>query len=137
MRLGDIGDAREAGAAPGGLLVHVAPVAVFDRHGERAGSVRNIVLDRRTGSARLAILSLGGLLPIGERLYPVPWDLLRYDERNRGYLLLLDRSLFQRAPGFTPGEEPTFDGAYESLVRRHYRSGPFPGEEARRATAGR
>ena len=77
-------------------------------------------MDKRGGQVRLALVALGGLFPIGERLYPLPWRALVYDADRQGHILAVEKGALRKAPSFIPGQEPKFDHSYEELVERHY-----------------
>ena len=43
-------------------------------------------------------MSFGGFLGIGERFHPMPWSMLEYDIERDGYVVLLDKSVLEKAP---------------------------------------
>jgi sporulation protein YlmC with PRC-barrel domain len=57
---------------------------VYDRQGERLGSVYNFMVDKRSGKVEYAVLSFGGFLGIGDSYYPLPWKALTYDTGQGG-----------------------------------------------------
>jgi sporulation protein YlmC with PRC-barrel domain len=59
---------------------------VFDRHGDKLGTIHNFMVDKRKGQVVYAVLRHGGgFLGLGERYYPLEWDQLTYDTRLEGY----------------------------------------------------
>ena len=59
---------------------------VYDRHGDKLGTVHNFMVDKRKGHVVYAVLKHGGgFLGMGERYYPLEWDQLTYDTRLDGY----------------------------------------------------
>jgi sporulation protein YlmC with PRC-barrel domain len=72
--------------------------AVYDRRGERLGSVHHLMIDKYTGQVAYAVMSFGGFLGIGESYYPLPWKMLTYDIRLGGYVVDLDRNRLEGAP---------------------------------------
>jgi sporulation protein YlmC with PRC-barrel domain len=69
------------------------------KSGDKVGDIRDLVIDDN-GAVRLAIVSTGGLLGVGDRLHAVPWDLLvpgMHDDR----ILDIDKARLKDAPGFT------------------------------------
>src|SRR5690242_913875 len=48
---------------------------VRTKTGEKIGDIRDLVLDG-TGRVRLAIVSTGGFLGLGDTLHAVPWDVM-------------------------------------------------------------
>src|SRR4051812_16174717 len=57
----------------------VEGTAVYNRQGERLGSVYNFMVDKRSGQVAYAVLSFGSFLGIGDSYYPLPWKSLKYD----------------------------------------------------------
>jgi sporulation protein YlmC with PRC-barrel domain len=97
----------------------VAGAAVFNRDGERVGSIRTVMLNKRNGRVAYAVLESGGFLGIGADFYPVPWEALRYDTSLGGYRV--DRNDFTDAPRYPQGSEPDWrDRLFHAGVRDYY-----------------
>ena len=62
----------------------VEGTAVYNRQGERLGTVHNFMVDKSTGQVAYAVMSFGGFLGIGESYHPLPWRVLNYDTRQGG-----------------------------------------------------
>jgi len=59
---------------------------VYDRFGDRLGSIHNFMVDKVRGHVVYAVLRHGGgFLGLDERYYPLDWDQLTYDTRLGGY----------------------------------------------------
>jgi sporulation protein YlmC with PRC-barrel domain len=92
---------------------------VRTRFGEKIGDIRDIVLDDR-GAIRLAIVSTGGFLGVGDRLHAVPWDLLAPGPKD-DRILDIDKARLQAAPGFTSRNWPNLgDDRWLADNRRYY-----------------
>jgi len=52
----------------------VTGTAVYNRAGEKLGTVDNIMIDKASGKAVYGIMSFGGFLGIGENQFPLPWS---------------------------------------------------------------
>jgi len=64
---------------------------VYDRNGDRLGTVHNFMVDKVQGHVVYAVLKHGGgFLGFDERYYPLHWDQLRFDTRLGGYRVNLD-----------------------------------------------
>lgn len=72
--------------------------AVYGADGERIGSIKRIILEKRGGRVAYAVLSFGGFLGIGDDYYPLPWEKLTYDESLDGYRIDLTKEQIERAP---------------------------------------
>lgn len=93
---------------------------VFSRQGERLGEVENFMVEKRSGRVEYAVLSFGGTLGVGDRHYPVPWGMLRYDEGLDGYVVDLSPRDLERAPSHRAGSSTRYDRDYEADVRDYY-----------------
>ena len=98
----------------------VEGTAVFNRDGEKLGTVKNFMVGKRSGQVEYAVLSSGGLFGMGERNYPLPWDRLDYDTGKGGYLVNIDKEALKSGPSFERGQEPRFDREYNESIKRHY-----------------
>ena len=50
----------------------VEGTAVYNRQGERLGSIYNFMVDKRSGQVEYAVMSFGGFLGIGDSYHPLP-----------------------------------------------------------------
>jgi hypothetical protein len=94
--------------------------AVYDRRGERLGSVHHLMIDKYTGQVAYAVMSFGGFLGIGESYHPLPWKMLKYDTRLGGYVVDLDRNRLEGAPSYTSRDIPNWDRSYTGRVDRYW-----------------
>src|ERR687898_912245 len=76
----------------------VEGTAVYDRRGEKLGSIHSVMIDKISGKVAYAVMSFGGFLGIGDRYHPLPWHVLTYDTRQGGYVVDLDPSMLKGAP---------------------------------------
>jgi len=100
----------------------VEGTAVYNRNGDRLGTVHNFMVDKRSGQAEYAVMSFGGFLGIGEEYHPLPWDQLSYDTDQGGYVVDLTKEVLQGGPRYRAGQEPTFDRDYGREVYDYYGS---------------
>ena len=94
--------------------------------GEDLGKVEAIMIDIPTGRVAYAVLSFGGFLGIGDKLFAVPWEALRIDEGEHEFILNTDKKTLENAPGFDKNSWP--DMAVESFgtaVRNFYGHTPY------------
>ena len=99
----------------------VEGTAVYNRQGEKLGSVYNFMVDKRSGKAEYAVMSFGGFLGMGDSYHPLPWNMLTYDTSRGGYVVDLDKRVLQEAPSYKAGQEPQDDRAYGEQVHGYYR----------------
>jgi sporulation protein YlmC with PRC-barrel domain len=94
---------------------------VYNRTGEKLGSVHDLVIGKRDGKVKYAILSFGGFLGMGEDYHPLPWEKLDYEEDRGGYVCDLDKEKLEAAPSYSKSESPDWeDREYGRSVDSHY-----------------
>ncbi|WP_423603961.1 PRC-barrel domain-containing protein [Sphingomonas sp. MS122] len=99
----------------------VEGTAVYNRAGDRLGTVARFMVDKVSGQAEYAVLSFGGLFGIGNRHYPLPWRALTYEPDKGGYVVDVTKDQIEGAPGYdAEGEEPKYDSAYREQVYTYY-----------------
>lgn len=98
----------------------VEGTAVYNRQGDRLGSVYTLMIDKITGQVQYAVMSFGGFLGIGERYHPLPWKALTYDTRLLGYVVDLSREQLANAPSYPADQPPWGDPAYGRTVYEYY-----------------
>ena len=99
---------------------------VRNSKGEDLGKVEAIMIDLPTGRVAYAVLSFGGFIGIGDKLFAVPWSAVRIDEGEREFVLDIDREVLENAPGFDKNDWPDMaDPSFERNVHAHYRATPY------------
>lgn len=101
----------------------VEGTAVYNRQGEKLGEVYNFMVGKRSGEVAYAIMSFGGVLGIGQKYHPLPWNALTYDTSKKGYVIDADKERLMRAPNYAAGEEPFARPEYGQQVRDYWSSG--------------
>jgi sporulation protein YlmC with PRC-barrel domain len=92
---------------------------VRNKAGEKIGDIRDLMIDNN-GSIRLAIVSTGGFLGVGDRLHAVPWDVLTLGPKD-DHILDIDKAHLQNTPGFTSKTWPNLgDDHWMADNRRYY-----------------
>ncbi len=94
---------------------------VYNGSGDKLGSIDDLMIDKRTGHIRYAVLEFGGFLGMGTDRYPIPWDVLRYDTERDGYVIPLDKTTLEKAPRYRLEDAPVYDNDYGSRIDRYYR----------------
>ena len=82
--------------------------AVVNRAGENLGKIEDFMLDVESGRIRYAVLSFGGVLGIGNKLFAVPPEALAVDTDKKCLVLDVDRTKLENAPGFDKDNWPNF-----------------------------
>jgi len=68
--------------------------------GDNLGDVKELVLDPESGQVVYAVVSFGGVLGVGDKLFAVPWKALQWSRDKEYYVLDMDKNTLKKAPGF-------------------------------------
>jgi len=98
----------------------VEGAAVYNTAGDKLGSIDDLMIDKRSGQIRYAVLEFGGFLGIGTDRYPMPWNVLQYDTARGGYTVPLTKAILDKAPKYHDQEVPVYDTEYSYRVNSYY-----------------
>jgi sporulation protein YlmC with PRC-barrel domain len=99
---------------------------VCNQDGESLGELKEIMLDMRSGRVTYAVLSSGGILGLGAKLFAVPWRALRLDTVNKRLVLDVHKELVETAPGFDPDRWPDMaDPSWANQIHSYYGTKPY------------
>ena len=102
---------------------------VFNHQGEELGEIKEIMLDMRNGKVGYAVMSFGGFLGMGDKLFAVPWNALKLDARNHRFVLHVEKDRLTDAPGFDKGRWPDMaDHAWTENIHNYYGTTPYWGD---------
>ena len=95
------------------------------------GDIKEIMLDMRSGRVAYAVLSFGGFLGMGQKLFAVPWSALTCDPHNKRFVLNVEKDRLKDAPGFDKGDWPDMaDPSWSKAIHSYYGTMQDP-EDAR------
>jgi len=99
---------------------------VCNRQDEDLGDIKEIMLDMSNGRVAYAVLSFGGFLGMGEKLFAVPWSALTLDTANKRFVLDASKERLETAPGFDPDQWPDMaDKTWAKEVHDYYGVTPY------------
>jgi len=99
---------------------------VCNHDGESLGELKEIMLDVRSGRVAYAVLSSGGILGMGAKLFAVPWRALSLDTVNKRLVLDVHKELVDTAEGFDPDRWPDMaDPAWANQIHSYYGTQPY------------
>lgn len=99
---------------------------VYNEQGEDLGDVKEIMLDMSSGRVSYAVLSFGGILGMGEKLFAVPWSALTLDTVNKRFTLNVEKKRLENAPGFDNGNWPDMaDQTWAKGIHDYYGTKPY------------
>ena len=94
--------------------------------GDDLGKIEEIMIDLASGRVAYAVLSFGGFLGIGDKLFAVPWSSLEIDQQAREFVLDVKPEVLENAPGFDKDQWPDMaDPAYGKVISEHYGQAPY------------
>lgn len=80
--------------------------AVCNADGDDLGEIKEIMLNVHSGRIEYAVLTFGGFLGFGEKLFALPWGALTLDTMNKRFVLNASREMLENAPGFDKDHWP-------------------------------
>jgi len=96
--------------------------------GESLGKIEEIMIDLDTGGVAYAVLSFGGFLGMGDKLFAVPWQAMDIDLEAHEFILDVEEERLRNAPGFDKGDWPSSaDPAFMNQVYAYYEVEPAYG----------
>lgn len=99
---------------------------VYNLSDENLGDIKEIMLDMRSGRIGYAVLSFGGFLGVGDKLFAVPWNALKLDTVNKRFTLNVERDRLENAPGFNKDKWPNMaDQTWASEIHSYYGTKPY------------
>ncbi len=114
---------------PGPILMGASTLIgneVYNPEEEHLGEIKEIMIETATGDVAYAVLSFGGLLGLGDKLFAVPWNALKLDTRNKCFILDEDKESLKNAPGFEKDAWPRMaDRQWGSAVHDYYGVRPY------------
>lgn len=94
---------------------------VVDAAGEKLGTIDELMIDTDRGSVAYAVLSVGGLFGMGDKLFAIPWSALRVDTTEKQLVLNIKKAQLEKAEGFDKDHWPDFaDHSWGTKVHSHY-----------------
>jgi sporulation protein YlmC with PRC-barrel domain len=99
---------------------------VRNSSGDTLGKLDQIMIDIPSGKIAYAVLTFGGVLGMGNKLFAVPWNALTVDEDEKCLILDVDKKTLENAPGFDKDNWPDMsDTNWGTEVNRYYGTDPY------------
>ena len=100
--------------------------AVINRKHEDLGKVHELVMDAETGIIAYAVLSFGGFMGMGNKLFALPWKALEFSPTDMKLILNVDKEKLKNAPGFDKENWPDFaDRTWGKTIHSYYGFGTY------------
>ena len=99
---------------------------VVNGSNEDLGTIEDIMIDVQRGRVAYAVMSCGGFLGMGDKLFAIPWNALTLDANRHCFVLDADRARFEKAPGFDKDHWPSMaDNSWATQVHDFYGVRPY------------
>jgi sporulation protein YlmC with PRC-barrel domain len=107
---------------------------VVNTAGEQLGTIKELMIDLDGGLIAYAVLSFGGILGMGDKLFAIPWEAFTIDTDNHTFILNVDKEVLENAPGFDKDNWPDnakYEAGWLLGVYEYYGYSPYwmPDEE--------
>jgi PRC-barrel domain len=115
-------------SGPGPTLMGAGTLSgedVMNNKGEDLGDIKEFMIDMRSGKIAYAVLSFGGILGMGKRLFAVPWSALKLDTDAKCFRLDVAKADLDNAPGFDQDNWPSMaDESWANSIHSYYKTKP-------------
>ncbi|MEW6706631.1 MAG: PRC-barrel domain-containing protein [Pseudomonadota bacterium] len=96
---------------------------VVNRSGDTLGEINEIMLDVPRGRVAYAVMSAGGVLGVGQKLFAIPWNAMVLDTDRHCFILDVPVERFKEAPGFDKDHWPEqADEQWHRDLHAYYRA---------------
>lgn len=100
--------------------------SVRNPEGDNLGSIKDLMIDIPSGRVAYAVLSFGGFLGFGDKLFAVPFSALQLDADNECFVLDVDKERLENAQGFDKDNWPDMaDQTWQTEVHNVYGVEPY------------
>ena len=94
---------------------------VKNADGESLGHVKDIMLDTTNNRVAYYVLSFGGVLGLGDKLFAIPPEAMKLDTEDKCFVLDIDKEHLKSANGFDKDHWPNMaDTTFRSNLYDHY-----------------
>lgn len=99
---------------------------VVNPNGDNLGDIKEVVIDPRTGRVAYSVVSFGGFLGMGEKLFAIPFSSFKYNATSNDYVLDVSKERLKEAPGFDADHWPSMaDEKWNRDVYKYYDRSPY------------
>jgi sporulation protein YlmC with PRC-barrel domain len=99
---------------------------IHNPEGEHLGELEEVMIDLKTGNVAYAVLSFGGFMGFGEKLFALPWSMLTVDMDREIIVADLTKETLKNAPGFDKDNWPmTPEPDWLESVYSYYSIDPY------------
>jgi sporulation protein YlmC with PRC-barrel domain len=95
---------------------------VVDYKDEHVGKIHELVIDAKKNRVVYAVLSFGGFMGMGNKLFAMPWEAFEFSATENKLILNVDKEKLKNAPGFEKDDKwPDFaDTLWGESIYNYY-----------------
>lgn len=99
---------------------------VVNLEGQDIGRIEELMIDVVSGRVAYAVLSFGGILGVGGKLFALPWSTLTIDESHKRFVVNVDKHMLEEMQGFDKDHWPDLnDLDFAQGVYRQWGATPY------------
>lgn len=99
---------------------------VQNQAGEDLGEINELMIDLEKGRIAYAVLSFGGFLGLGDKLFVLPWEALAISAGGDFFILNVPRERLEQAEGFDKDHWPDMaDTSWGERLHTYYGYKPY------------
>jgi sporulation protein YlmC with PRC-barrel domain len=101
--------------------------SVINKQNENLGKIHELVIDAKDGRLAYAVLSFGGFMGMGNKLFAMPWRAFEFAATENKLILNVDKEKLKSAPGFDQDAKwPDFaDRTWGTSIFNYYGYAPY------------
>lgn len=93
---------------------------------EDLGEIKDLMIDLSGGRIAYAVLSFGGFLGMGDKLFAIPWEAFQVVQEEEVLLLNVAKEKLEQAPGFDKDNWPDMaDVTWGESIHAYYGYDPY------------
>lgn len=94
---------------------------VKNRQGEDLGNIKDIMICTDTNEVEYYVLSFGGILGMGDKLFAIPPEALEVNTNDNCFVCNIDKDRLENAEGFDKNNWPDFaDPSFKQDLYNYY-----------------
>ena len=95
--------------------------SVHNLKDENIGDIKDLMINPNNGEVVYAVLSFGGFMGIGNKLFAIPLEALQFSDKDDSIRLDINKEKLENAPSFDEDNWPmTADNEFVDSVYSHY-----------------
>jgi sporulation protein YlmC with PRC-barrel domain len=99
---------------------------VYNSDDEKLGTIKAIMIDTEHGRIAYAVLSFGGIMGLGDKLFALPWSSLKCDCDDERFVLDVSKAQLENSDGFDKDDWPDFaDATFRQRTYDTYGQKPY------------